>query len=308
MESGYELRSGESLHDALGRIVAEQMQAAAKNLRERSAKASERVHESRKRFKEIRALLRLFHEPLGDLFAVENRWYRDAGRGLADYRDADAVVEAVRGLSTKIRHRLGFAAMRKLRGVAQRRRRAAYHDRTTAEFRMAYIAAQLPIAAARINNLSPATFNGFESLETGLARTLRDGRRAMQSASKSRDPAAFHEWRKRVKDHWYQVQLLQSVWPDELDEREKQLSKLSHILGEHHDLEVIRSIVDATYDTFTANESTKIDRTLAARQHALERKAKSIGTKIYSPRPKTFVRLIGKRWDQWQKKSNASSG
>ena len=299
MPSGYELRSGESLFAALGRIVTAEALAAAESLRDGTTKASARIHESRKRFKEIRGLLRLFHEPLGDRFAAENRWYRDAGRELADYRNADAVVAAVRGLSTKVRRELGAAAMLKLRRLMRRQRSAVYHDRKIAEGQMETIAAQLPIAAARLDKLSPAVFDGFASIEAGLSRTLRDGRRAMRSALRSRDAAAFHEWRKRVKDHWYHVQLLETVWPDELAEREKLLNELSHILGEHHDLDVIRDLVDATYDTFTPREEKRIDRTLAARQRPLERKAESIGEKIYSRPAMTLVRRLAKRWDRW---------
>jgi CHAD domain-containing protein len=293
---GYEFRSGETPFATLGRIVAEQMNATADHLRDRRVKASERVHESRKRFKEIRALLRLFHEPLGDQFAIENRWYRDAGRALAGYREVDAVIAAIGNLSPKVRKELGSAVVRRLRRLTQRKRREVYRDRKAAETRLEDIAAQLPIAVARVNNLSPAAFNGFASIEDGLRRTLRDGRRAMRAAWKSRDAAAFHEWRKRVKDHWYHVQLLHSLWPDELAVREKLLNDLSHILGEHHDLETIRSIVASAEDTFTAIEAKKVDRALVARQRRLARKAKRIGEKIYSGRPSAFARRIARRW------------
>src|SRR5437667_69853 len=91
------------------------------------------------RVKEVPTALRLFHEPLDDQFDIENRWYRDAGRDLAGYREADAVVTAIKGLSPRVRGQLGFVALRKLRSAAQQRRRAAYRDRKIAEARMASI-------------------------------------------------------------------------------------------------------------------------------------------------------------------------
>ncbi|HEY3056732.1 MAG TPA: CHAD domain-containing protein [Thermoanaerobaculia bacterium] len=300
MVPGYEFRSGEKPFATLGRIVAENMNATAVHLRDRSVNASDRVHETRKRFKEIRALLRLFHEPLGDQFAIENRWYRDAGRALAGYRDVDAVIASISNLSPKVREQVGSAMVRKLRRVTQQKRREVYRDREAAEERLEGIAAQLPIAAARVNNLSPAAFKGFASIEDGLVRTLRDGKRAMRAAWKSRDAAAFHEWRKRVKDHWYHVQLLHSLWPDQLAVREKVLNDLSHILGEHHDLEVIRNIVAGASDTFTASGAKKIDRALVARQRRLEQKAKSVGEKIYSGRPAAFAREMAQQWKRWR--------
>ena len=57
-----------------------------------AAQRAEGVHQARKRFKELRALLRLVREPLGDSFQRENRCARDLGRALAESREATAML------------------------------------------------------------------------------------------------------------------------------------------------------------------------------------------------------------------------
>lgn len=303
----FELRNEEAPLDALRRIVAEQMESTAVDLRDRKLDTAARVHASRKRFKETRALLRLFRDPLGsERFAAENHWYRDAARELADYRDADAVVAAVNALTPKVKRRLGPATMRRLRSVTRGEHRAIYRDRETADARIANIAGQLPIAAKRLNDVPVEAFDGFASIKPGLLRTIRHGRRAMREAYESGNAIAFHEWRKRVKDHWYQVQLLKPLSP-KLSARDELLDDLSHILGEHHDLEVIRSIVVAAEAAFTPEEAARIDETLARRQRRLERRAKSIGTKIYGKRAVDFAKRLERRWNKRHVNRNAAA-
>lgn len=302
----FEFRNEEAPLAALRRIVAEQMQSSAKALRDSRLDMPERVHESRKRFKEIRALLRLFRNPLGaERFANENHWYRDAARELADYRDADAVVSAVSALTPKVKQRLGPEMMRKLRSVTRGEQRAIYRDRETAEAKIANIAAQVAVAAQRLNDVPMEAFEGFLAIGSGLARTIRRGRRAMSEAYESGNAIAFHEWRKRVKDHWYHVQLLKPVSP-KLADRERLLDGLAHTLGEHHDLEVIRGIVVAAERAFTAEEAAQIDETLARRQDRLARKAKSLGKKIYGERADDFVKRVERSWNRHHVKRRAA--
>src|SRR5690606_16072424 len=59
----------------------------------------EGVHQARKRWKKIRALLRLLQKPLGNTYRRENKTFRNLGRSLSGLRDAEALVETVDLLS-----------------------------------------------------------------------------------------------------------------------------------------------------------------------------------------------------------------
>ncbi|CAN0515546.1 unnamed protein product, partial [Phaeothamnion confervicola] len=80
--------------------------------------------------------------------------------------------------------------------------------------------------------------DGFDAIEPGLARSYKAARRAMAAASKDTTADAIHDWRKRVKDHWYHAHLLTPVWPKQMKTSRIAARDLSELLGEHHDLEV----------------------------------------------------------------------
>ncbi len=84
----------------------------------------------------------------------------------------------------------------------------------------------------------------WRSLGPGLAQVYRSGRRRMRSALTSGDDAAaFHRWRTRVKVLYYQLQMLNSVWPKRLGKTVAFLRKLEHKLGADHDLSVLKSVL-----------------------------------------------------------------
>jgi CHAD domain-containing protein len=263
----YAFERDEPLTAAIPRLMNEQIARARDHL------AEEDVHGARKRFKETRALLRLIREPLGEQFAIENAWFRDAGRDLAAVRDADAMLEALEKLELP-------------RGVRTKVKRALKKTRTHAPIDglIANTLEQLVIAQARIALWSPME-DSFDTITAGLQRTYRDGRRAMKAAQ---SPEALHEWRKFVKTHWYHVQLLRDVWQPLMKAHANVLDELSHALGDHHDLHVLGEHAPALLDA------------IAARQQELEKQAFALGARIYAERPSAFVTRMRKWWSAWR--------
>jgi CHAD domain-containing protein len=76
-------------------------------------------------------------------------------------------------------------------------------------------------------------------LERGLARTYRRVQRTLEQALRTRDDADFHEFRKRVKELRYQLELLASTGSPQLKAREAPLGDLARELGEVTDLAVM---------------------------------------------------------------------
>ncbi len=307
MAGRLELGSDESPFAALQRVIAAQALATAEQLTDRTVELSTRVHEARKRFKEMRALLRLFRGALGDGFTTENRWYRDAAREIAEFRDADAARAAVESLPKAIRRRFSFGTMYRLRRVVRNEHRAVYHDLDSVERRLEMIAGQLPVSAGRLSNLLLEGPDDFKRIEQAFVRTLRQGERLMHSASATHDPAEYHEWRKRVKEHWHHVQFLRPLRPRFLARREQLLDELSHVLGDYHDLQLIRTIVATAANTFSAGEAVHIDETLMGRQTQLERKAQALGRRIYKTAPKSLGKRLAKRWNRRRRRLQRQS-
>lgn len=263
----YALEHGESLTAAIPRLMNEQIVRARQHLAEND------VHEARKRFKETRALLRLIREPLGAQFAIENAWFRDAGRDLAAVRDADAMLEALDKLQLP-------------RGARAKAKRALQKTRThpPLDGLIANALDQLVLAQARIAFWPPMD-DSFDTIAAGLRRTYRDGRRTMKSAH---SPEALHEWRKFVKTHWYHLQLLRDLWPPVMKAQAGVLSDLSHALGDHHDLHVL------------GESAPELQETIAARQQELEKQAFALGARIYAEHPDAFLSRMRSWWNAWR--------
>jgi CHAD domain-containing protein len=267
----FALRRRESLAEAFRRIAAAQLTRAAAALTAEDVRLETRIHDARKRFKESRALVRLFRAPLGDAFDEENRWYRDAGRALAAFRDATAAVCAIDALPPELRRRL--------------RPLVSEPDAAAVGEAIANVIASFDAERQRIETLQLR--GGAGAVEKGFAATLAAGRKAMAKAYETRDAEAFHEWRKRVKDHWYHVQLFLPVWPELMTVRHHALRRLSHLLGEHHDLGVVAALAPGQPD---------VARFLATRQRAIVRRARPLAEKLYAVRPRDAAREVLALW------------
>ncbi|HEX7153382.1 MAG TPA: CHAD domain-containing protein [Thermoanaerobaculia bacterium] len=281
----YAIEPHETIPGAVSRILLEQLDRAAEQLADRAEPAEERVHDARKRFKEIRALLRLTRYAFGEHFAVENVWFRDAARELAAARDAHAVLEALDQLrawtSDKEERRVISRARRKL---------APASEALDLDARIANTLEQLPVARARIATYAPLD-NRFAMIGDGLARTYRDGRRAYREALDSPTAERYHDWRKRVKDHWYHAQLLRHVWPPMMKAYRDVLEQLSGALGDHHDLDVVRARI---------GDDAALLPILDRRREELEDTALSIGRLLYAERPRAFRARMHAWWTAWR--------
>jgi CHAD domain-containing protein len=275
----YAIERDETLSAAVMRIMDEQILRVRERLTDPQAPIEERIHDARKRFKETRALIRLVRDPLGAQFAVENAWYRDAGRELAAARDDVAIVEALGKLP------LSPATMSRARkALAKSSVPGEPLDAVSAS-----LAARLDAAQARLSGWPPIG-DSFDAVAAGLARTYRDGRRAMKSL---RSPEDLHEWRKRVKEHWYHVQLLRNVWPPVMKAYAGALENLSRALGDHHDLHVLRERLGPRFRVVNA--------AIATRQRALEAEARQIGRRVYAEETSRWLARIRKYWTAWRR-------
>src|SRR5260221_1303773 len=114
----FALAPDEPLPAAIHRVMGELLDLIESHLR------SGEVHDARKRLKELRALLRLIHAPLGATFELENAWYRDMAHELSAARDAEAVLEAVTRLIEAADDPTIRNGLRRAKRLLARRKRA----------------------------------------------------------------------------------------------------------------------------------------------------------------------------------------
>src|SRR5262249_17381308 len=132
-----------------------------------------------------------------------------------------------------------FAKVRKVLMADQRAVRRRVLDRDDA---FARVTADVEAARERVKGWTLG-HNGWAALKGGLERVYRDGYQAFARARAEPAVENLHEWRKQVKYLWHQLQVLQPVWPGVMEQLAEQAHLLTQLLGEDHDLAVLREKV-----------------------------------------------------------------
>lgn len=258
---------------------------------------AEGVHQARKRFKELRALLRLVRKPLGGEFKHENRRLRDLGRALAESRDATAMLESWDLLKQHLPKKFDEIELKKTR---QRLKARAQQDEGSAadlDDRIAQAISQLNAAKTRIDSW-PLDAKGFELLAAGVERTYADGCSELAKVKLEPSDEQLHEWRKRVKDHWYQTRLLTPSWPTLMRLRADSLKRLADLLGDDHDLAMMQQLMRTQPKLF--GDQSLLERlgpAIAERRSELQRTALRLGNQLYREAPKDLVARWQRYWD-----------
>ena len=195
-----------------------------------------RVHAMRKTVKKLRGLLRLV-QPVFPHAKAENAVLRDAGRVLSGLRDAAVQLATIERLTE------GIPKDRRARLLAPFQDEARQHDAQAAPQSLPAFAAMASLRDRSEN--WRLRRDGWNALEPGLATTWTAARKALKAARHDPEPDNLHEWRKRVKDHWYQARLLRPLWPHLMDPHIVAADELGEVLGQVNDLAVLRERLEA---------------------------------------------------------------
>jgi CHAD domain-containing protein len=301
----YRLKKGEAVPEGIRRIVHEEADSALKELSHSNGKKRDGgIHEARKSIKKIRGAMRLVRPELGRAYQRENARLQVVGRKLSEIRDATAIIEVFDGLMEK--HKDGLQ-----RSVAGAIRRGLDGSKHETEQR-AGMANAVKGATAALRSIAqradkwPLDKDGFKAIAGGLEERYRRGRRAMAAVRKDDTPEKFHEWRKRVKDHWYHVRLMESLWTEVMQAHEASLHDLETWLGDDHNLVVLCGKLQEAPEKFGGEENVGLFLAIAAQeQKELREKSLSLGERVYERKPRRFVRDMEKLWDAWQQQPDS---
>jgi CHAD domain-containing protein len=256
------------------------------------------IHGARKDLKKLRATVRLLRRELGDgLYRAENARYRDAGRQLSASRDAEVKLETLDALAGRFPDRLSAGASGEWRRQLDRERREAIagarHDASIAIARNA-------VEAGRGRIVSwPLRTDSWKLVGPGVERSYRRGRRAMRRAAAEPGGESLHEWRKRAKDLWYHLRLLEECLPAALAGSVEGADRLADTLGGHHDLTVLHEDLPAR--ELPPGARPPVVEAIEERQQELVAAAFAQGEALYANRPKAFRRKLRKGWKNWRR-------
>ncbi|MGI9520835.1 MAG: CHAD domain-containing protein [Hyphomicrobiaceae bacterium] len=284
-------RLEESFNKANRRIALEQIERARQQL-SANEDTREAVHESRKCFKRVRALLRLLRHTLTKSeFKATNASFRDLGRMLAETRDLDVMSSTLDRLienhplmADEPIHRIRslFSEVRASIATARPPIRKALKDLAKAKS----LVDKLAVRDCKLSMLG-------KGLEADFSSCVQHYRIAVEERSDD----AYHEWRKYVQFHRRHLSLLAAAWPDAMAVRIAHCRKLSEYLGHDHDLSVLANFV-AKKQSRIGDETTVLT-ILNSCQHdqaKLKEKATAMGALLAAEGATALRRRVEAYW------------
>lgn len=253
------------------------------------------IHETRKDMKKVRSILRLVRDWIGDdVYRRENDRYRQIAQLLGGSRDSHVKVETLGALAERYPDDVPSGRWTDLTRALEAEASADLDPARLERARDQILAGRSAVASW------PLGSEGWGLVAGGLTRGYRRGRARFADVRDEAHDDAVHEWRKRVKDHWYHLRLLERSWKPVLAETADQIHDLADALGDHHDLAVLRADACSRPQLLGEAELNALLDLIARRQNELLTDAIAVGERVYAEKPKHFSRRLARYWSAWR--------
>jgi len=287
---GFKLKLREPLPDGLKRVFREQIESALELCRHPARERGVTVHEVRKHLKKLRAAMRLAIPEVGkNRHTREDRCVRKIGRLVSDLRDAQVRLQTLiqlRDEAAKGSDHSPFAHIEELLSLERESFSAAFAGwQKQAIPQLERVEARLlkwPLEGLTWKQVCGAVAKIYKRGQRGLAKTITDP-----------DPEKFHSWRKRVKDLWYQLRILQPLNRAVLAEMAHDADVLGELLGDEHDLNFLWARLEKeSGDEALRDELAQLEQLIRKRGKRLRRNALELGRRFYAEPAKAFAKRI----------------
>jgi CHAD domain-containing protein len=251
------------------------------------------IHGVRKEIKKLRAIYRLVRGEIGRAaYRKATKALRRATDRLAASRDARVTLQA-------LEHLAGGGAARRFPKIQKALEENCRLE--TCRFRdddSVAVAKQILRKINRRVSSLKIKADGWAALEPGLRQSYRRGRQAAELARQQPSPENFHEWRKQVKNFWYQLRLLCPEWRAAARDSENELEQLGELLGADHDLVLVKQFV-AEHRARHVAEAKALNQLIESRQNELRAAACKLGLRLYAETPAAVCARLGRHWNAW---------
>jgi hypothetical protein len=291
----YRLKTDHPITQEVKRIVHKQLTLAAGRLsRSSDTGRAEAVHVARRHIKKVRALIRLVRPALAeDVYAPSMKRLREASRLLAPISDGDAVVQTVDRMLRENRSLRQHRTLGVLR-AALIARKAGIHRKAALDRAPSHAAAALRILAAGADDWQ-LRMRGVRTVSQGFEHAVRKARKAMRRALAEPTAEHYHAWRKRVKDVWFHLRLIEGRCGGRLRTDQRDFERLDGYLGEHHNVLLLERVV-MTEGLLTRSQAAECLPLLRRYQRELERRAGLLGMRVLSRPPRQLARRVQQEW------------
>src|SRR5262249_4772614 len=223
---------------------------------------------------------------------------------LTEVRDAQILVESLDKLTECFASEVSGAQFSEVRATLVEHQQMVSARVLDQEHAPAHIIDVLKAARRRVKDWKIRT-NGWKALADGLKSSLGRGRKAFAAASVEPTVENLHEWRKRVKDLWHQLQIVQAMEPI-LEREANQAHQLADILGDEHDLAVLSQFLNEAPAKFGEPSAVATLLSLVVRGPAeLQQAANVLGRKVHAEKPRDFVVRLYSYWQTWRARTQA---
>jgi len=291
----YKLDPGCPVDDEVRRVAAELLEKAVERLRTEPEPAVADVHTARTSLKKVRSLLRLVRAEVGD-----NRWRHvdrrigDCGRALSALRDADVGAATFDDLSPALAGAVDADTVARVRSAlagdaAEARARARDHSTSGA------VADDLGCIMVAVDGWYIRD-RGFAIVAAGIERQYRLGRAALAALAAQPDDEELHDLRKRAKDLWYHLLLVGPVWPPVTEVLADQAHHLSNLLGDDHDLAVLRETLTGRHQVTAGEGGEALIEVIDARRAVIQAEARTMAARLFADKPRAHTARLGHWW------------
>jgi CHAD domain-containing protein len=287
---GFRLKLREPLPEGLKRVFREQIESALYLCENPAKQRGVTVHEVRKHLKKLRAAMRLAAGTVGkNCHAGEDRCVRKIGRLVSDLRDAQVRLQTfveLRDQATKRSEQQLFPRTEELLLLERESFSAAFAG---------WQAQAIPQLERVKTRLMKWQLQGltWKQICGGVANIYKRGQRGLAKTIADPVPENFHAWRKRVKDIWYQLRILQPLNRVVLTEMAHDAEVLGELLGREHDLDFLLARLEKeSGDVTLADELAQLQKLIGRRCRRLRRDALELGRRFYAEPAKAFAKRI----------------
>ncbi len=257
------------------------------------------IHEARKCFKKVRAVLRLIRKDIGEeRYISENHFFRDIARKFSELRDATVCLETIYILQEQYNDSSSEDAFKKVIEKLKRDKASLKTQKSENSQVFEQVVESLNKAKERIEQW-PLEPNNWRCLLTGIHKSYEKGSRTFIESYQAPSDFQIHEWRKSAKHLWFHSLLLKRCWTHVISSYAKELKKLSEKLGLHNDLAVLKSKIKKMEDTTEESKHFLLNIT-NEHQLNLRNEAYPLAQKIFAENPKAFKQRLGKYLETWR--------
>jgi CHAD domain-containing protein len=292
----YRFKKRETVSEGCRRILFEQTASIISALSDRgSGGLDDRIHDTRRRIKRVRALLHLLDLRVDEkALAAHEEALRSTARKLAPARDATVVLAAFEEIAVEFTG----GAVERIRELLTEAVRHAKRKSLGPE-KLVVLAGDLRTTCEALSRAGTAQ-EGWSAIGPGIYKSYQQAKKLKRLAFAAPTPENVHACRARSKRLWEQLRLLRRTLPKSIARLLPRLDKFTELLGRHHDFHMLQmTLREAAAHGLEVAKFPRLHQSIGKKMDRCLNRAGKQGAKIFELHPKAFASRVHAGWKDW---------